>query len=189
MSTNAVTDLFTPVSFPHYFLQATGSLAEQLKTREWLVARITSILERVVEPNVRKNCSLIIIAFCASLILAPLSYRTPRATLMASEMVSSITCCRLRTGSSPILPRRRLVLEPSRRWQVQGKIRESPRNRRRWTGTSSPRCRGVSYRAPRSCTVLWRVQRDVHKKINKAISGRVEALCDSDCAIMACGVR
>ncbi|KAI9455244.1 autophagy-related protein 11-domain-containing protein [Lactarius psammicola] len=39
------------VSFPHYFLQVTGRLAEQLKTREWIVARITSILERVAEPN------------------------------------------------------------------------------------------------------------------------------------------
>ncbi|KAJ3826685.1 putative peripheral membrane protein [Lentinula raphanica] len=37
------------VSFPHYFLQATGHLAEQLKTREWIVARITSISERVVD--------------------------------------------------------------------------------------------------------------------------------------------
>ncbi|KAI0754446.1 hypothetical protein C8Q80DRAFT_1350248 [Daedaleopsis nitida] len=37
------------VSFPHYFLQATGPLAEQLKTREWIVARITSITERVVD--------------------------------------------------------------------------------------------------------------------------------------------
>ncbi|KAH9059022.1 autophagy-related protein 11-domain-containing protein [Lactarius vividus] len=39
------------ILFPHYFLQTTGRLAEQLKTREWIVARITSILERVVEPN------------------------------------------------------------------------------------------------------------------------------------------
>lgn len=39
------------VSFPHYFLQVTGHLAEQLKTREWIIARITSILERVAEPN------------------------------------------------------------------------------------------------------------------------------------------
>ncbi|KAF5381358.1 hypothetical protein D9615_008323 [Tricholomella constricta] len=37
------------VSFPHYFLQATGHLAEQLKTREWIVARITSITERIVD--------------------------------------------------------------------------------------------------------------------------------------------
>ncbi|KZV76457.1 hypothetical protein PENSPDRAFT_741294 [Peniophora sp. CONT] len=37
------------VSFPHYFLQATGHLAEQLKNREWIVARITSITERVVD--------------------------------------------------------------------------------------------------------------------------------------------
>ncbi|KAF8155845.1 putative peripheral membrane protein [Crassisporium funariophilum] len=37
------------VSFPHYFLQATGHLAEQLKSREWIVARITSIAERVVD--------------------------------------------------------------------------------------------------------------------------------------------
>lgn len=40
------------VSFPHYFLQATGHLAEQLKTREWIVARITSITERVVDHQV-----------------------------------------------------------------------------------------------------------------------------------------
>lgn len=40
------------VSFPHYFLQATGHLAEQLKTREWVVARITSITERVVDVRV-----------------------------------------------------------------------------------------------------------------------------------------
>ncbi|KAI6044039.1 putative peripheral membrane protein [Pisolithus marmoratus] len=39
------------VSFPHYFLQATGHLAEQLKSREWIVARITSIAERVVDHN------------------------------------------------------------------------------------------------------------------------------------------
>ncbi|KAF4618429.1 hypothetical protein D9613_010150 [Agrocybe pediades] len=37
------------VSFPHYFLQATGHLAEQLKTREWIVARITSIEEKIVD--------------------------------------------------------------------------------------------------------------------------------------------
>ncbi|OCH89638.1 hypothetical protein OBBRIDRAFT_794051 [Obba rivulosa] len=37
------------VSFPHYFLKATGHLAEQLKSREWIVARITSITERVVD--------------------------------------------------------------------------------------------------------------------------------------------
>jgi autophagy-related protein 11 len=40
------------VSFPHYFLEATGHLVEQLKTREWIVARITSITERVVDPKV-----------------------------------------------------------------------------------------------------------------------------------------
>ncbi|KAK0494510.1 putative peripheral membrane protein [Armillaria luteobubalina] len=39
------------VFFPHYFLQAYGHLAEQLKTREWIVARITSITERVVDHN------------------------------------------------------------------------------------------------------------------------------------------
>ncbi|KAG8887528.1 oligomeric, coiled-coil, peripheral membrane protein [Tulasnella sp. 332] len=37
------------VSFPHYFLRAQGHLAEQLKTREWVVARIASIAERVVD--------------------------------------------------------------------------------------------------------------------------------------------
>lgn len=43
------------VSFPHYFLLATGHLAEQLKTREWIVARITSITERVVDQRVKIN--------------------------------------------------------------------------------------------------------------------------------------
>lgn len=44
------------VSFPHYFLQATGHLSEQLKTREWIVARITSIAEQVVNHNVNISC-------------------------------------------------------------------------------------------------------------------------------------
>ncbi|KIM22566.1 hypothetical protein M408DRAFT_18149 [Serendipita vermifera MAFF 305830] len=39
------------MSFPHYFLSATGHIADQLKTREWIVARITSIAERVVDSN------------------------------------------------------------------------------------------------------------------------------------------
>ena len=51
--------LLVPVSFPHYFLQATGHLAEQLKTREWVVARITLITERVVDHRVRLSiCTL-----------------------------------------------------------------------------------------------------------------------------------
>ncbi|THH11415.1 hypothetical protein EW145_g646 [Phellinidium pouzarii] len=37
------------VSFPHYFLNAAGRLAEQLKTREWIVARITSITEKIAD--------------------------------------------------------------------------------------------------------------------------------------------
>ncbi|PVG01431.1 hypothetical protein CPB86DRAFT_773278 [Serendipita vermifera] len=37
------------VSFPHYFLNATGHIAEQLKTREWIVARIVSITEHMVD--------------------------------------------------------------------------------------------------------------------------------------------
>ena len=46
-------DFDISVSFPHYFLQATGHFAEQLKTREWIVARITSLTERVVDLKVR----------------------------------------------------------------------------------------------------------------------------------------
>lgn len=50
----------SPVSFPHYFLLATGHLAEQLKSREWIVARITSITERVVDQKVMvKSCPLV----------------------------------------------------------------------------------------------------------------------------------
>ncbi|KAF8314918.1 hypothetical protein DL93DRAFT_2079518 [Clavulina sp. PMI_390] len=37
------------VSFPHYFLKSTPQVAAQLETREWIVARITSISERVVD--------------------------------------------------------------------------------------------------------------------------------------------
>ncbi|KAM0787747.1 hypothetical protein ACM66B_003804 [Microbotryomycetes sp. NB124-2] len=40
------------VSFPHHFLAATGAVAEQMKVREWIVARITSITEKVVDPKV-----------------------------------------------------------------------------------------------------------------------------------------
>ncbi|EJD40137.1 hypothetical protein AURDEDRAFT_115945 [Auricularia subglabra TFB-10046 SS5] len=36
------------VSFPHYFLKPSGHIAEQIQTREWIVARITSINERIV---------------------------------------------------------------------------------------------------------------------------------------------
>lgn len=56
-----------PVSFPHYFLQAKGHLAEQLKTREWIVARITLITERVVDHRVGlligSRCRLVSPAF------------------------------------------------------------------------------------------------------------------------------
>ncbi|GAA5870633.1 hypothetical protein JCM3774_001708 [Rhodotorula dairenensis] len=37
------------VSFPHHFLSATGVIAEQMKTREWIVARITAMTEKVVD--------------------------------------------------------------------------------------------------------------------------------------------
>ncbi|GAA6064622.1 hypothetical protein JCM10212_006067 [Sporobolomyces blumeae] len=37
------------VSFPHHFLSPTGIIAEQMKTREWIVARITSLSETIVD--------------------------------------------------------------------------------------------------------------------------------------------
>ncbi|KAG0019236.1 oligomeric, coiled-coil, peripheral membrane protein, partial [Entomortierella chlamydospora] len=37
------------INFPHYFLQMTPSMANQLRNREWIVARITSITEAVVD--------------------------------------------------------------------------------------------------------------------------------------------
>ncbi|GAA5848864.1 hypothetical protein JCM3766R1_003343 [Sporobolomyces carnicolor] len=37
------------VSFPHHFLSPTGVIAEQMKTREWIVARITSLSETIVD--------------------------------------------------------------------------------------------------------------------------------------------
>jgi chromosome segregation ATPase len=36
------------ISFPHFFLNAKGPLAEQLRTKEWIVARITTITDCVV---------------------------------------------------------------------------------------------------------------------------------------------
>ncbi|KAJ9477849.1 Autophagy-related protein 11 [Pseudozyma hubeiensis] len=36
------------ISFPHFFLNAQGALADQLRTKEWIVARITSINNKVV---------------------------------------------------------------------------------------------------------------------------------------------
>ncbi|KAI7825342.1 hypothetical protein BC939DRAFT_128182 [Gamsiella multidivaricata] len=37
------------INFPHYFLQMTPTMANQLKNREWIVARITSITEAIVD--------------------------------------------------------------------------------------------------------------------------------------------
>lgn len=37
------------INFPHYFLQMTPSMSNQLRNREWIVARITSITEAVVD--------------------------------------------------------------------------------------------------------------------------------------------
>ncbi|KAK3809672.1 MAG: hypothetical protein J3R72DRAFT_428265 [Linnemannia gamsii] len=37
------------INFPHYFLQMTPSMSNQLRSREWIVARITSITEAVVD--------------------------------------------------------------------------------------------------------------------------------------------
>ncbi|TIC34834.1 hypothetical protein E3Q09_02800 [Wallemia mellicola] len=39
------------ISFPHYFLKPTQTQAETLKSREWTVARIANIDEKVVEEN------------------------------------------------------------------------------------------------------------------------------------------
>lgn len=46
------------ISFPHFFLNAKGALAEQLRTKEWVVARITSINNKVV-PTASQVKSLI----------------------------------------------------------------------------------------------------------------------------------
>ncbi|GAA5928432.1 uncharacterized protein JCM15063_003877 [Sporobolomyces koalae] len=37
------------VSFPHHFLSPTGVIAEQMKTREWIVARIVTLSETIVD--------------------------------------------------------------------------------------------------------------------------------------------
>lgn len=37
------------INFPHYFLQMTPTMASQLRNREWIVARITSITEAIVD--------------------------------------------------------------------------------------------------------------------------------------------
>ncbi|KAG0298760.1 oligomeric, coiled-coil, peripheral membrane protein [Linnemannia gamsii] len=37
------------INFPHYFLQMTPSMSNQLRNREWIVARITSITEAIVD--------------------------------------------------------------------------------------------------------------------------------------------
>ena len=83
------------VSFPHYFLQATGHLAEQLKTREYIVARITSITERVVDQKVRIPTKHSIIV---------LIYRRHNRTLLVIrtglEKVLNIICSKLKIGRS-----------------------------------------------------------------------------------------
>ncbi|KAL8292575.1 hypothetical protein RQP46_001187 [Phenoliferia psychrophenolica] len=37
------------VSFPHHFLSATGIISEQMKSREWIVARITNLTEKIAD--------------------------------------------------------------------------------------------------------------------------------------------
>lgn len=44
------------VSFPHHFLSASGAIAEQMKTREWIVARITSLTQNVADAKVSCRC-------------------------------------------------------------------------------------------------------------------------------------
>ena len=91
------------VSFPHYFLQANGYLAEQLKTREWIVARITSITERVVDQKVRAFARICYISTIdVSYLVLSWSYRILALIPMALAMVSSITCLKLKTGLSPV---------------------------------------------------------------------------------------
>lgn len=41
------------VSFPHHFLSATGVIGEQIKSREWIVARIVSLEEKIADAKVR----------------------------------------------------------------------------------------------------------------------------------------
>ena len=41
------------VSFPHHFLSATGIISEQMKSREWIVARITNLTEKIADVKVR----------------------------------------------------------------------------------------------------------------------------------------
>ncbi|KAI1307675.1 oligomeric, coiled-coil, peripheral membrane protein [Mortierella claussenii] len=43
------------INFPHYFLQMTPSMANQLRNREWIVARITSIKEAIVDKRLEAD--------------------------------------------------------------------------------------------------------------------------------------
>lgn len=43
------------ISAPHYFLKPSESVAFQMNTREWIVARITSITEHVVNAQVSEK--------------------------------------------------------------------------------------------------------------------------------------
>ncbi|EPQ25874.1 uncharacterized protein PFL1_06548 [Pseudozyma flocculosa PF-1] len=45
------------ISFPHFFLRATGQLAEQLKTKEWIVARIVAITDQVATNGDRRRAA------------------------------------------------------------------------------------------------------------------------------------
>ena len=49
------------VSFPHHFLSATGVIAEQMKTREWIVARITAMTEKVVDAKVSPSSQTFVV--------------------------------------------------------------------------------------------------------------------------------
>lgn len=46
------------INFPHYFLQMTPSMSNQLRNREWIVARITSITEAVVDKRLAAEAAV-----------------------------------------------------------------------------------------------------------------------------------
>ena len=88
-------------SFPHYFLRdesASRSSCKYANTREWVVGRMTSILEHVVDPIVRIVRPVVWFVFCFS----PFS-RTQTVVPMPSQTVLGITCWRLRIGLSVVV--------------------------------------------------------------------------------------
>lgn len=104
------------INAPHYFLKPTDNIIAQMTTREWIVARITSINESVVDSQVSElhSCTLVSGSPSDSLLLA----RSLLQILMAYLKDSSSTSSRWKTGETAIIVKATKVHQVKKRTRM-----------------------------------------------------------------------